>query len=708
MFTLLRTHLAHRLTVQVILFSSAIAVLATGFQLYIDYRHDVQGIYQFFELVEKSSIRPLEESVWILDDFQIELQLEGLIKRQDITYAAVSMDGKVSWAKGTPGRDTVLEQTFPLVHRVRDSVELIGLLRVEASCEGIYQRLWERVIILLISNALKTSLVSGFILLLFQRSVTSHLTKLASHAQQINIKETPSPFMLDRPPTRTADELDHVVRVLNDLYVNGHQAIALLQVQEQRLRHFFDATQEVIFGVDVEGQCTFINRAGLRHFAVPDQGAIVGGNLLARMAAQCNKHCHPCMLRERVLATIREKRVILTDEIPFCGPDGRILQVTLRSYPVFEQDRCVGAIVFFADISTQQKLEQEKQLFSKVFRQAPALLLIADAEGKVEYVNKSFEQVIGCETATVIGKGALECFHDFFDAEKVVQVRAAVLGGTSWSGTVTKRRADGSRFSLEATIFPIHDRNGQITHVVAMARNITREMELVEQLHHAQKLEAIGKMAASIAHEFGNPLLGIRFALRDVQQREGLDSEDKKLLHLAEEECDRMRKLIRDLQQFNRPTNRKKTIFDLHRLLDDICALNQNLLAKHAITLNREFAGQPALLTAVEDQIRQVCINLLLNAIDAMAAKGGLLRLRTEVRSGELVFSFGDNGPGIREENLDRIFEPFFTTKASAEGTGLGLPVSYGIVKAHGGSIQVRSIPGDTVFTVVLPRGEPV
>ena len=97
---------------------------------------------------------------------------------------------------------------------------------------------------------------------------------------------------------------------------------------------------------------------------------------------------------------------------------------------------------------------------------------------------------------------------------------------------------------------------------------------------------------------------------------------------------------------------------------------------------------------------------IALIATDAMAAKGGLLRLRTEVRAAEIVFSFDDNGPGIREEDLERIFEPFFTTKSAAEGTGLGLPVSYGIVKAHGGSIQVHSAPGDTVFTVVLPKGE--
>jgi signal transduction histidine kinase len=225
----------------------------------------------------------------------------------------------------------------------------------------------------------------------------------------------------------------------------------------------------------------------------------------------------------------------------------------------------------------------------------------------------------------------------------------------------------------------------------------------MEQLHHAQKMEAIGKLAASIAHEFGNPLLGIRFALRDVQQRQGIAPEDKKLLQLAENECDRMRKLIRDLQQFNRPSTARKTGFDLHRILDEILVLHQNFLTKRKIQILRNYDHLNLRLHAVEDQIRQVFINLIINAGDAMVAKGGVLTIGTARQGEGVVVTVGDNGSGIKPENLSRIFEPFFTTKSAVEGTGLGLPVSYGIVRAHGGIIEVQSEPGRTVFSVKLP-----
>jgi signal transduction histidine kinase len=212
-------------------------------------------------------------------------------------------------------------------------------------------------------------------------------------------------------------------------------------------------------------------------------------------------------------------------------------------------------------------------------------------------------------------------------------------------------------------------------------------------------------MTASLAHEFGNPLLGIRFALRDVKQRPELAPDDRQLLQLAEEECDRMRTLIRDLQPLNRPSSERKTPCDLHRLLEEVLALHRTYLDRKGIGVERAFGARHIRLRAVEDQLRQVFVNLLLNASDALAGSGpgGRLTITTALEAGMALVTFADNGPGIRPEDLGRIFEPFFTTKPAVEGTGLGLPVSYGIVRAHGGTVEVRSRPGETVFTIALP-----
>jgi len=704
-----KNSIAYRLTFLVILFSTTVALLSTALQLYLDYRRDIQGIFAFFDSIGESSIRPLEESVWILDDLQINLQLEGIIKRENVVYAAVEMDGQMSWAKGEHVASNCLSHVFSLHHQVRGKPEQIGRLHVIASLNGIQQRLVQRIVVLLVSNAVKTFVVAGFILFLFQKSLTQHLVRLAHYVQDIDLKQgQPEPFRLDRPPSRHADELDQVTAAINFLCESGHRALVDMQSQEQRLRLFLDATEEVILGVDAQGCCTFINRAGVEHFSGTDPEDFIGRDLLLLLSSGEREVSQSQLLTGLVRATIAEGEALLADEMPLMLPDGSSLLISLRSYPVFEEGQCTGAVVFYADISRQQKLEQEKQLFAKVIRQAPALILIADANGTIEYVNSAFEHILGYTGKEVAGKPVIDCFQDLHLEDHIDLVRARIYRGEAWTGTFTNTSSQGRRVILEASIFPIFNRRGQLTNVVGMGRDITREQHLMEQLHHAQKMEAIGKLAASIAHEFGNPLLGIRFALRDVQQRLGPDSEDKKLLHLAENECDRMRKLIRDLQQFNRPSTRQKTVFDLHRILEEILTLNHNFLSKRRIVLNKVYAQNPLLVAAVEDQIRQVFINLTINAADAMAQQGGTLTIRTIAGVDDVKVCVQDSGSGIAPENLGRIFEPFFTTKAVVEGAGLGLPVSYGIVRAHGGSIEVQSEPGKTIFTVTLPVAAPL
>ena len=706
MLSLSPTSIAARLTVQVILFSTVLAVIATCVQLFLDYRQELRNIRGFFNSVAETSVRSMEESVWILDDLQINLQLEGLTRRQDIVYAAVSMDGRIAWAKGAPPEGKALAHTFPLVYMTGRGPERIGELQVAASLDGVHRRLLRRVVILLCSNGVKTFLVAGFLLLLFRRTIAGRLTRLADYVQHIDISRgEPPPLVLDCPPAREPDEMDRVATALNGLGRSGARAFADLRLQEQRLRLFFDAANEAIFGVDPAGRCTFVNRAGAEFFAVDRPEALVGLDLLTLLDEQGGRGRPPSAPSALIRATLRDRRMFQADGLPLCRPDGRPLQLSVRSYPVVEAGQCTGAVAFFADTSRQHRLEQEKQLLTEVIRQAPALILITDARGVVEYVNTSFTRVTGAEAAAIVGARAFHCLPALRLKTHASAIRSAIRSRLPWTGTLAGDSAGGHRFTLEILIFPIRDRADRLTHVVAMGRDISRERELTAHLQHAQKMELVGRMTASLAHEFGNPLLGIRFALRDVKQRPELAPDDRQLLQLAEEECDRMRSLIRDLQPLNRPSSERKTPCDLHRLLEEVLALHRTYLDRKGIGVERAFGAQHIRLRAAEDQLRQVFVNLLLNASDALAGSGpgGRLTITTALDDGMAVVSFADNGPGIRPEDLGRIFEPFFTTKPAVEGTGLGLPVSYGIVRAHGGTIEVRSRPGETVFTVALP-----
>ena len=708
MFRLNNASIANRLTFLVICFSSLVAVVATAVQLTLDYRRDLFTLHAFLNSIEATSLRPLEESVWVLDDLQINLQLEGLTKREGIVHAAVEMNGAVAWEKGAPAEDPSIFRRYPLVHRDGRQLEEIGQLRVQASLRSIYERLLDRIVILLISNALKTFFVSGLILFLFRKHLTRHLVRLADYVRQIDIRAgLPAPLQLERSPSHKPDELDQVVMVLNELCQSGHQAFAQLGAHEERLRLFFDATEEAVFGVNLDGICTFANRACLECFQATGPETIVGRNLLELIADQSRPHDWPCPISAQVRATMQEVRALTADNLILYRASGPALRIALRSYPVRDQDRCVGAIVFFSDLSRLQQLEREKLLFSRVISQAPVLIFITNADGLIEYCNATFERLVGLSADQVIGRNAIDCLDPLWSGAGLNpdHLRKAIKNGQdAAAGRFVLVGTDGQRVSLELELLPIPDSGGRLEHLMGVGRNVTREQELLEQLQHAQKMRAIGQLAASLAHEFGNPLLGIRFALKDIKQRPSLDAEAREVLRLAEQECDRMRNLLRDLQHLNRPSTGRMTLCDLDEMIDNLLSLNRTYLEKRKISVSKDCHARQVRVLAVEDQIRQVFVNLILNAADAMAGQGGMLAIRTGLEDEMMLISFVDTGPGIAPEHLERLFEPFFTTKALSGGSGLGLAVSYGIVRAHGGSIKVRSEPGKTVFTVMLPQ----
>jgi signal transduction histidine kinase len=240
-----------------------------------------------------------------------------------------------------------------------------------------------------------------------------------------------------------------------------------------------------------------------------------------------------------------------------------------------------------------------------------------------------------------------------------------------------------------------------------LERRVAERTKTLQKIHsqllHAEKLSAAGSLAASIAHELSNPLQGVMNVLHGVKKRATLTKDDAKLVEMAVTECHRMRDLIKNLQDFNRPTSGRQAPVDIHAAMDSVLLLSKTSLQDRGLTIKKKYAPRLPKIEAVADQIKQVFINLLHNAADA-CENGGTITIRTEARPGNIVVLIQDTGKGIRPENMARIFEPFFSTKPAVKGTGLGLSVSYGIVKAHGGEITVQSETGKgSVFSVILP-----
>jgi signal transduction histidine kinase len=252
-------------------------------------------------------------------------------------------------------------------------------------------------------------------------------------------------------------------------------------------------------------------------------------------------------------------------------------------------------------------------------------------------------------------------------------------------------------------ISPIIDSEGTVVGYLGAHRDITKQKQLEQQLMHSQKMESLGTLAAGIAHEVGNPLASIS-SIVQVILRTTADNQTKEKLALVGSQIHRITKIIRDLVDFSRPPNYQVQATDLGKIL-----LESVEIAKHAkkaknISFSTHIPPTLPLLSLVPDQISQVFINMLLNAVDAIGGKKGHIVSTISPGADSFVITIDDDGSGIAPENMEKVFEPFFTTKKKGEGTGMGLWVSYGIVKSFQGDIAVKSTAGKgTTFIITLP-----
>ncbi|MBW2658402.1 MAG: protein kinase [Deltaproteobacteria bacterium] len=242
------------------------------------------------------------------------------------------------------------------------------------------------------------------------------------------------------------------------------------------------------------------------------------------------------------------------------------------------------------------------------------------------------------------------------------------------------------------------------TSVKELQMEIEKRREIQKQLLHSEKLSALGRLSSSIAHEFGNPLIGVQYLLTDFMDRPNLNHEDRKLLALGMEECERMKKLLKDLGQLNRPTTGKRTLASIHRIMDNVLFFHTNQIKLQQLNVVKKYARDLPDIEIITDQISQVLFNLTINAVDATSPDGGTITISTRQTESEIFLSISDTGKGIEQRIQNNIFEPFFSTKREEDGTGLGLSTSYGIIKRHGGELTFVSKPGEgTTFTLSLP-----
>lgn len=319
-------------------------------------------------------------------------------------------------------------------------------------------------------------------------------------------------------------------------------------------------------------------------------------------------------------------------------------------------------------------------------------------QSKYEQAEKSKGHSLLPPTGTAAGHG-LERMEAGFGIDDVINeyraVRATVV--RLWEETRPQDQIDLNdliRFN-EAIDQRIHES------VISYARESeTRARQLV----HAEKLAEVGKLSASIVHELSNPLQVVMTFLKGL--RKTPDAIDNQLLDAVISETYRMKSLMRNLNELNRLSSNKKVLMEVNATIDSLLLLGKSSFKRRGVTTVLHYAEKLPRILAVPDQIKQVILNLLSNAMDA-CQDGGVITISTWQEEGKVAVSIKDNGRGISPDQMDLLFQPFQTTKPAGKGTGLGLSVSKDIIQKHQGEIRVESEPGEgSVFTVLLPIHE--
>jgi signal transduction histidine kinase len=278
-------------------------------------------------------------------------------------------------------------------------------------------------------------------------------------------------------------------------------------------------------------------------------------------------------------------------------------------------------------------------------------------------------------------------------------------------GEVENRKRDGEPFLSYLLISPVVDQSGKIVGYFGVHRDITEQKHLEQQLFKAQRMESIGTLAAGIAHEVGNPLTSIS-SLVQVVQRTSQDDFTKEKLELIKHQVTRISKIIRDLVDFSRPSAYEVQLTDVNKCVRQAVDIVRVGKKSRAIRFDLNLDSGIPSLHLVPDQVEQVLINILLNAADSVfdfqqhqaVSREGVVSVTTRINAQHLEIIIADNGKGMTDDEVEKIFEPFFTTKGVGEGSGLGLWVSYGIVKSFHGQIKVHSTVGEgATFTILLP-----
>ena len=485
-----------------------------------------------------------------------------------------------------------------------------------------------------------------------------------------------------------------------------------LQRRAQESRDLLDQLPHAVYLKDTEGRLTFANRALVQAWGRPPSALI--GNTGASL---------PATEEDQVLAADADREVLMTGagipvrEEMFTDESGKTRVFEVARVP-YRNPRPGGPAMLgvAVDVTARHEGEAFRERVAIALDQAGEAITVLDHRGRIVFANPAFVRMMGFEGRDVTGLHISEFIaQGSEDKQLLAEIGDALGRGEVWKSRYVSSWEDGIDRVRDATVAPVRA-EGRTAGYIGVLRDVTREVDLEEQLRQSQKLEAVGRLAGGVAHDFNNLLtviLGYTEVLRhDVELR---DTAADVVLEI-ERAAERAASLTRQLLTFSRRRSTRAVSAELSEVVRGLIPMLERLIGED-VTIELELDERAGRVGADTEELEQIIVNLCVNARDALT-EGGRIVVSTAIREAVgapglrprldggayAVLSVTDNGCGMALDVQEHVFEPFFTTKSVGLGTGLGLSMVYGIAEQRGGAVQVESLAGrGTTLSVWLP-----
>ncbi len=517
-------------------------------------------------------------------------------------------------------------------------------------------------------------------------------------------------YYLIEIPFENADKTLSKLSIYRDITKRKKQA-EMLWASEAEFKTLFEHIATGVFISSKEGKFLNANQALLDMLGYDSKEEFLGIDLPADLYVRPED-------RQTFKEMMERDGRVIDYEVEFKRKDGNTIPILLTGHARYDQQ---GKVTGYAGLNvdlTQRKL-MEKELkeaydfMNKIVQSSPNPTMATDLKGNIIIWNRAAEEILGYKSGEIIGKMNIDKIYPEDMARKVMQM----LRGDEYGGAGRLKaypmvyvRRDGEVVEGTLSAVTLYDANGNDIATVGSFVDLRERLEMEralrrtqEQLLQSEKLAAMGRLTSQIAHELNNPLYGIMNTLELLKTEVSPQSKRRKILEMALSETVRLSDLLRKMLSFSKPDQEQRQPIDINTVIDEILLLHEKQLRENDIHIATTFADGLDRVNASKDQLRQVFLNMVANARDAMA-NGGTLTVTTSSDGENVIIEITDTGTGIKAEHIDKIFDSFFTTKGEVKGVGLGLSVCYGFIKDHDGDIVVKSQMGTgTTFVITLP-----